>query len=901
MADPSRPSLSMNSRWGVEVRTRLSPLRLSATREADIVHELSQHLDEHYCELIAGGTSPEEAERLTLAEFSEGNLLARYMAPLRQLHTPPLAVAAMPSANLFGDLWQDARYAARGLRRSPGFSIAVILTLAVGIGGNTAVFSVVDQLLLRPLPYPDGNQLVMVDELSLGRNSRADVSPANWLDWQRESRTFRQFAAWQLRAFTLTGAGEPRRVIAQLVSSEFFPLLGVAPLLGRTISDEDDRPNGPRVAVISFRAWQNHLGGDRRAIGSTVQLDDRPYEIVGVMPAGFRFVREDVDVWTASQLDRNRPWRDTTDGRFIQVVGRLADGATIGMARSEMEGIASHLAATHAFNKNTSVTVTPLREVLTGVVRESVLVLFAGVTVLLAIACFNVANMLLARSASRQREIAIRASLGAGRWALARSAIVESLLLSSAGGALGLAVARWGLDALLAVAPTNLLGVSELFLDRRVLIYAFGLSLASGTIAGLASTLLFARRSMADALRTRGSKAGHAPRVRQTLVVVQTALTVVLLCGAGVLVRTLIALDRAPLGFDAHNVLTMRLAISPERYPDERPRDFYRDALTRLRALPGIESAAVAASLPMIGSPRGGTSFHELGTPERPASERPRTVVRMVGPGYFRVLRIPVLRGREFTDADNESPMDGFVVNATFARTYLSGRDPLTTSISVRMMEENPHLPIIGVVGDVSEGSVRAAPQPTVFYSHGRMPWATMTLFVRARQPESVAKPIAAALHELDPTLVVSNVRTIESGLAESLARERLSALISTSFGVGGLLLAALGLYGLLAYLVAERTKDIGIRIALGARLASITRSVVSDGLTLVIIGAILGIAGSLLLLRPLGTLLFGVTSYDFPTYAIVVATLGIIAACASYLPARRASRIEPLAALRQE
>ena len=800
---------------------------------------------------------------------------------------------------LVEDVTRDVRHAARGLWRSPGFSLAVILTLALGIGGNTAVFSVVDQLLLRPLPYPDGDQLVMVEESSGGRP--ADVSPANWLDWQRESRTFRRFAAWRPWAFTLTGTGEPRRVNAQQVSSEFFPVLGVAPLLGRTISDEDDRPNGPPVAVLSYRAWQEQLGGDRRAIGRTVQLNERPYEIVGVMPAGFRFVREDIDLWTAYQLDRNRPWRQTTDGRFVDVVGRLADGATIRTARSEMEGIARRLAATYAFNKNTSVTVTPLREVLTGQVRTSVLVLFAGVGVLLAIACFNVANMLLARSASRQSEIAIRVSLGAGRWVIARSVLLESLLLAGAGGALGLGLARWSLDALLAVAPTNLLGVSELFIDRRVLIYAFGLSLATGAIAGLASTIVFARQSMADALRTRGSTAGHAPRVRQALVVVQVAMTVVLLCGAGVLVRTLIALDRAPMGFDAHDVLTMRVAISPQRYPDERPLAFYRDALTRLRALPGIESAAVAASLPMIGIPRGGGSFHELGRAEPPPNERPRTIVRMVGPGYFRTLRIPVLRGREFTGADNESPMGGFVVNETFARTHLSGRDPLTTSISVRMMEENPYLPIIGVVGDVSEGSVRAAPQPTVFYSHGRMPWTTMTLFVRGRQPESVVKPVTAALHELDPTLVVSNVRTIESALAESLARERISALISMSFGVGGLLLAALGLYGLLAYLVTERTKEIGIRIALGARLARITGSVVAGGLALVAIGAAIGIAGSLLLLRSLGTLLFGVTPYDVPTYAIVVVLLGAIAALASYLPARRAARIEPLTALRQE
>ena len=590
--------------------------------------EMAFHIDSLAHDYARDGLSDVDAQRAARRQF--GNL-TRIKERGHDERTIRLAE----------DVTRDVRHAARGLWRSPGFSLAVILTLALGIGGNTAVFSVVDQLLLRPLPYPDGDKLVMVEESTGGLNSRDDVSPANWLDWQRESRTFRRFAAWRPWAFTLTGAGEPRRVNAQLVSSEFFPLLGVAPLLGRAISDEDDRPNSPRVAVLSYSAWQDLLGGDQRAIGRTVQLDERPYEIVGVMPAGFRFVRADVDLWIAHQLDRNRPWRETTDGRFIHVVGRLADGATIGTARSEMEGIARRLAATYAFNKNTRVTLTPLREVLTGQVRTSVLVLFAGASVLLAIACFNAANMLLARSASRQREIAIRASLGAGRWTIAQSVLIEGLLLAGAGGALGLGLARWSLDALLAVAPANLLGVSELFIDRRVLIYAFGLSLATGAIAGLASMILFTRRSIVDALRTRGSKAGHAPRVRQALVVVQVAMTVVLLCGAGVLVRTLIALDRAPMGFDAHDVLTMRVAISPARYPADRPRDFYREAMTRLGALPGIESVAMAASLPMVGSPRGGTTFHEIGAPERPANERPSTVVRMVGPGYFRTLRIP--------------------------------------------------------------------------------------------------------------------------------------------------------------------------------------------------------------------------------------------------------------------
>jgi len=779
--------------------------------------------------------------------------------------------------------------------------LAVVLTLALGIGANTAAFSVVDQLLLRPLPYPDGDQLVTVEESIGGGSSHADVSPANWLDWQRASGTFRGFAAWQSALFTLTGTGEPRRVFAQLVSGEFFPVLGVAPILGRTITGTDDRPNAARVAVLSYRAWQDQLGGDRRAIGRTILLDDRPFEIVGVMPAGFHFVQQDIDLWTASQLDRNRRWRETSDGRIIHVIGRVAAGVTIGAARAEMEGIARGLAARYAFNRNTSVTITPLREVLTSQVRTSVLVLFAAVGVLLAIACFNVASMLLARSTSRHREIAVRRSLGAGPGAIARALLIESLLLAGAGGALGLAIARASLDAVLAVVPATLLGVSELFVDRRVLIYAFGVSLATGAIAAFGPAILFARRTPDGALRTRDLQTTHAPRVRQALVVLQVAMTVVLLCGAGVLVRTLIALDRAPMGFDAHDVVTMRVAISPARYPDDRPRDFYRDALTRVQALPGVESAAVAASLPMIGIPRGVTRFHALGTPERAPADLPVTVVRMVGPGYFRTLHIPVLRGREFTESDNENAMAGFVVNEAFARSYLSGRDPLATYVSVRMQEKNPHLPIIGVVGDVSEGSVRVAPQPTVFYSHGRMPWTTMALLVRGRQPESLVKPINAALHELDPTLVVSSVRTIESALAESLARERISALLSTSLGAVALLLAALGLYGLLAYLVAERTRDIGIRIALGARLAGITGSVVGGGLGLVAVGAVTGVAGSLLVLRPLATLLFGVTPNDLPTYATVIVLLAAVAALASYVPARRAARIEPLTALRYE
>jgi predicted permease len=470
-----------------------------------------------------------------------------------------------------------------------------------------------------------------------------------------------------------------------------------------------------------------------------------------------------------------------------------------------------------------------------------------------------------------------------------------------AGGALAILLARWSLDALLAFAPADLLRVPELFVDRRILLYAIGVSVLTGVIVGLVPAVLVARRSIVASLRASGFNVTQSPRVRQTLVVCQVAMTVVLLCGAGLLVRTVIALNRADHGFDTHGLLTMEVALPPVRYTPERRVLFYREAVAALRALPGVTSAAAANSLAVIGMPRGGTVFHRLGTPELPVNERPTAFIRVVSPGYFRTLRIPVLRGREFAATDDANPAVGFIVNEAFASTYLSDADPLGARLSVLMEDENPHLPVIGVVGNLSEGSVRDNPQPTVFYSHRRMPETGMTLFVRTSQPHGLAKSAVAAVHEIDPNLAVSKVRTFESALAESLARERLSALVSGGFALSGLLLASLGLYGLLGFLVAERTKEIGIRIALGAHRGRLTGSVVGEGLRLAGIGAAIGVAGSLLLLQSFGTLLFGVTPHDLPTYATVLVLLCAVAVSASYMPARRAARVEPLVALRQE
>jgi putative ABC transport system permease protein len=863
---------------------RLLALLTFGVRDRDMDREMAFHLESMTREHLRAGMSEEEAEREALRRFGNVRRMKERGHDVR-------------SNQFVQDIARDVRHMSRGLRRSPGFTIAVVLTLALGIGANTAIFSVVDQLLLRPLPYPEGGNVVMVYERSRSDHS---VSPANWIDWQRESRTVEGFAAWMSRSITLTGAGESTRLGAQAVSHEFFSLLRVEPMLGRTLTEDDDRPNAPAAAVISHRLWQTRFGGDRRIVGRFIQLDDIPTQVVGVMPPAFRFVYHDTDVWTAARLDRNRPWRDS-GGRIISVVGRLKAGTSLETARADMDRLGQRLAAMYDFNRNTSVILVPLREVLTGDVETALLVLYLAVGVLLAIACFNIANLLIARAASRQQEIAVRTSLGAGRLAIVRQLLVESMLLAMAGGALGVVLARWSLDALLAFAPSDLLGGSELTIDTRVLLYAAGLSALTGVLAGLAPSVIVARRSIVESLRTSNSRVSHSPRIRQVLVIGQVAMTVVLLCGAGLLVRTVVALSGVNHGFDPRGLVTLQIQVSAERYPKERSAALYRDALSAIRTLPGVESAAAANSLPVIGSPRAGTRFHRRATPMVTRSQLPSATIRIVTPEYFRTLRIPVLRGREFTDADHANPVPGFVVNEAFARTHLAGIDPLGESLMVRMQEENPYAPIIGVVGNVSEGSVRNNPRPTIFYNVRQLPTGGMTLFVRSSRSAGVAESVVGTIRRLDPNIPVTDIRTFEEALIESLAQERLSALVSGAFALSGLLLAGLGLYALLAFLVTERTREIGLRMALGADGGQLRRSIVATGLRLVAIGSAMGVALSLFVLPLFNTLLFGVTANDAATYAVVLTLLTTIAGFASYLPARRAARVQPLVALRQE
>ena len=561
---------------------------ISQKRDQDMADEMVFHIESKTRELVDAGMNEADARLEARRRF--GSVLKQKEAG-HEIH----------AGRFFENVLRDARHMGRGLRRTPGFTLAVVVTLALGIGANAAIFSVVDQLLLRPLPYPEGESLVMVYE-SRNSNSHNSVSPATWLDWQRDNRTLERVAAWAAgRSATLTGTGEASRLSLQAVSSEFFPVFRVEPILGRTINEDDDRPNAPDVAVISHRLWQTRFGGDRNIVGRFVQLNDTPTQVVGVMPPQFRFVYHDNDAWVPLKLDRNAPWRER-GGRFINVVARVKAGTGLVTARADMDQVASRLASTYEFNRNRTARLVPLREELTGQVEASLIVLYLAVGVLLAIACFNIANLLIARAASRRQEIAIRTSLGAERGAIVRQLLVESMLLAIAGGTLGIVFARSSLDALVAFAPPRLLGVPELAIDARVLLYVAGLSVLTGLVAGLAPSVLVARRPIVESLHASSSRVTHSPRIRKALVVGQVAMTVVLLCGAALLVRTVIALTSVNHGFEQQGLLTMQVSLPGTRYPIERQVAFQQELLTTIRALPGVDSAAGANGLPVIGA-----------------------------------------------------------------------------------------------------------------------------------------------------------------------------------------------------------------------------------------------------------------------------------------------------------
>jgi putative ABC transport system permease protein len=797
------------------------------------------------------------------------------------------------------------------LLKSPGFALVAIVTLALGIGANTAIFSVANALLLRPLPYAHPERLVLV--YAEKPDTPGDIHPLSYPHatfLSEKSRAFSGFAAFTSENFNLTGVGDPEQLSAARVSWNFFDVLGVRPAMGRAFLPEEDRPGGRAVCLISHALWTRTFGARADIAGQDITLDATPYTIIGVLPRGFHFepLGAQVDLWAPRVFDLNitTPAQIRAGVGFLTAVARLAPGVGAGQAEAEM-----HILDRQYKRENPgmpdadpaqSIRARDLQEQTVSHVRTAVLILCGAVGLLLLIACANVAALLLSRALARRKEMAIRAALGARRTALIGQLLAESVLLAMAGGALGIGLSAWGTHALAALGQGNLPRVEEIGMDWRVMAFTAALSLVTGVLFGLFPAMQLSRQDLNPVLRAegRGSSGGRKRnRARGALVVAQVALSMVLLVGAGLLIRSFVRLRSVSAGFDAHNVLTMNISLPPARYPKApQMAAFYDQAVKKVLAMPGVQSAAVCSALPV--RPVRFSAVLLEGQPEVPLAGRPVLAIQMVSAAYFRTLRVALRRGREFTEGDNaEAPLVA-VVNETLVRRYWPHENPIGKHLRLGRMV----LPteVVGVAADVNNLSLEAAPEAEVYVPFPQRPWATMNLILRtAGDPHNWAGAARAAVAAVDRDQPVTAVNSMEEVLATSTAPQRFSVFLLGVFSVTALVLAAVGLYGAIAYSVAERTREMGIRIALGAAAGDIQRMIVGQGLALALAGMGIGAVAALALTRLMAGLLFQVSAADPASFAASALLFAAIAALASYLPARRATRVDPTEALRYE
>jgi putative ABC transport system permease protein len=796
---------------------------------------------------------------------------------------------------------QDLRYGLRSLRKKPGFTLTAVIALALGIGANSALFSVINGVLLRSLAYRDADSIVMVWEKNFQRGrSQNSVSPANFLDWKKQSASFEQFAAsWDTRV-NLTSGGEPEEIQVQRVSADFFSVLGVPPRLGRSFVHEEDVAGGNLVVVLSHELWQSRFGGNPTIVGQSITASGRTFIVVGVMPPGFHFLNTQVQAWIPLALDPANDWRK--QGRYLRSVARLKSGVTIQQAQAELDGIAKRLEQDYPdYNKGWGANLVPMHEQIVGDIRPVLLVLLAAVAFVLLIACANVANLLLSRAASRQKELALRAALGAGRTRLIRQMLTESVLLAVMGGALGVFLAYWGIQLLLALAPDNIPRLNEITIDPRVLIFTLAISLLTGLIFGLVPALQSSRPDLSDALKegARGSSGGSR-LFRNLFVVAEMALALVLLVGAGLMLRSFFQLHQVKTGFDTDRVLTMRVQLPTAKYQQPAQRaEFFKRAQERLAALPGVKSVGAISFLPLTGL-ASSTSFNLATQPDLPPSESPGTEVRAITPGYFAAMGIPLLKGRSFDERDGADSRV-LVINETLARKYFPGENPIGQRLIVnwdpKVADE-----IVGVVGDVKETALAEEANPAIYWPHPREPYQFMTFVLRsAIDPAPLSATATKEIHALDPDQPVADIRTLDQVVAKSIARPRFNALLLAIFAGVALVLASVGIYGVMNYSATQRTQEIGIRMALGAKPGDILRLVVGHGMKLTLAGIVIGVIASLALTRVMANLLFGVTATDLPTFVAVSVILTTVALVANYIPARRATRLNPVIALRYE
>jgi len=870
---------------------------------ADVDEELAFHLEMRAQELVARGLAYPAARREAERQFGDVAFTRDYMRRMNMQLDRHRA-----RSEWLHELRQDARYALRTLVAAPAFSLVAVLTLALGIGANTAIFSIVNGILLRPLPFADPDRLVRVWSVNAqGNNLQAAVSSPDLDDWRAQRNVIADLGGWFYQSggsgIDMTGRGEPKRLQAAFVTPGFFPTLGVPPVQGRLPrEDELVRGGNDRNVVLSNAFWRREFSGETSILGKTILLGGEPYSVLGVMPESFRFPAPDVDLYVPYSSIPNQSIPHIRPVRILSVVARLKTGITQERAATEMAGITRRLAQQYPENKNwEGATIKPLRDVVVGDVRTGLLVLLGAVAFVLLMACVNVASLMLARATVRERELAIRVALGAGRGRLVRQLLTESIVLALVGGLVGLGVAYGGVRVLLALSADQLPRTGEVRLDGTVLLFSLGISVLTGILFGLVPALRAAKPELQHTLREggRGMAGSTSQRLRTFLVGAEVALAVVLVIGAGLMTKSFIRLLQVDPGFRPDHVLVVNYTIQTSRYNDlpGRYRGYYTAAIDKVRQLPGVIAAGAAKDIPFRGEgerygfvPEG----MSIGANEQP----PEAQFLHISDGYFKALGVPVVAGREFDRADDSTRASVFVVNQAFAKKFFPHQNAVGRTIRLG----GSPITVIGVVGDIKQTSVDAPAPPAVYIHNLQNSRVRVHLVVRTRgEPLAMTKAVRDAIWSLDRDQTITAIFTLEDAMNQAVARPRFLTVLLAAFGGLGLVLGALGLYGVLAYLVNQRQREFGVRIALGAQPADVIRMVVGRGLLVASAGVAVGLVGAMLLTRFMQGVLFGVQATDPLTFALVTVALLGIAALASYLPARRATHVDPAIALRSD
>jgi len=856
--------------------------------------ELDSHVELATQENLRAGMSPEEARRRALVT----------LGGVEQTKEAMLGQATLPFAE---SLFQDAKFAVRLLRKSPGFAFAAIGTLALGIGANTAIFSIVNTVLLRPLPYHAAQELVWVADY-LPRQQNRVVLESDYYAWQAQNRAFTGIAAYESGdTATLTGAGEAQRLRAQLATYTFLSVLGVQPTIGRNFSEEEDRPGAQRVAILSDALFRTRFGGNPAIVGQSMELDGDPYTIIGVLPAKFEFLDStSADVLLPYALE-NHEMTMQKGMRIVNVVGRLRRGVSAGLAVADLEGINERLYRSYPGRfanmfRGYRAEVVPLGEHLHGKTRPMLLVLLGAVGFVLLIACANIAGLQLARGASRGKELAIRGALGAGKGRVLRQLLTESALLAAVGGISGLLFSVWLIRALVGISPEDVPHLSLAGLNPQVLLFSVGVTGLAGMLFGVVPAIAAVRPQLVESLKESGSHPGGTRvrnRLQKMLVVAQLAAALVLLTGSALLLKSLYRLSSVSLGFDAERVFTAKISLPPNLYVSDRQQGaFFRELVDRCGALPGVTSAAAASILPLQGS-GDSTSVELEGQPSPPPGLAPATQIVRVSNGYFRTLRIALQAGEVFDVHNRENRGNLLVVNQTFAKQFFPDQDPVGRRVRIGREE---WWTIAGVVGDTKQFGLAEPVKATAFISMEKESGPEMTLALRSSEPpEALLPAVRTVVGMMDKNLPLYDVLTMQDLLRQQTASQRFSTAVLSSFAFLAILLACVGIYGVTAYMVSQRTREFGLRMALGAQPEAIFGIVLRQAAILIVFGMIIGVSCSLAMRKVITSMLFEVQAYDRETYVFVAVLLIAVVLGACYWPARRASRVEPMAALRHE